>query len=54
PLFKDGGAWFNEFAVKLPVAAEAVVNELAADGVLAGVALSEGALLLAATEKNRP
>jgi glycine dehydrogenase subunit 1 len=33
-------AWFNEFAVRLPVAAAAVVEALAARGILGGVPMS--------------
>ena len=61
PLFRDGTAWFNEFAVKLPVAAEDVILKLCEDGTLAGISLGklcpslgENALLMTATEKNRP
>ncbi|MBN1807608.1 MAG: aminomethyl-transferring glycine dehydrogenase subunit GcvPA [Planctomycetes bacterium] len=60
PLYRNGLPWFNEFAVRLPAAAERVVQSLSGKGVLAGVPLArlaagadEGALLLAATEKNR-
>lgn len=54
--------FFNEFTLKLPVAADKLVNDLAAKGILAGVPVSrllpgqkefENHLLVAVTETNR-
>jgi glycine dehydrogenase subunit 1 len=43
-------AFFNEFVVELPVSATDTVKKLAAEGIIAGLALEGNKLLVAATE----
>lgn len=45
--------FFNEFRVELPVPAKSVVEKLASKGVIAGLALADNQLLVAATEMTR-
>ena len=42
--------FFNEFVVELPISAREAVNRLTAQGIIAGLALEDGKLLVAATE----
>ena len=46
-------SFFNEFRVELPCPAKSVVESLASKGVIAGLALAENHLLVAATEMTR-
>ena len=46
-------AFFNEFRVELPCPAKSAVERLASKGVIAGYALSDNHLLVAATEMTR-
>lgn len=46
----ENAAFFNEFVVTLPVDAKKLVEDLAADGMIAGLALDGNRLLVAATE----
>ena len=57
----DDAPWFNEFAIRLPGNAAAVIDALVDDGILAGVALksvlasaADTDLLVVATEKTMP
>lgn len=45
-------SFFNEFVIQLPKSAFVVVEELAKQGVIAGLALEENRLLVCATEMN--
>jgi|TARA_R110002126_G_scaffold13118_1_gene56180 glycine dehydrogenase subunit 1 len=46
----ENTAFFNEFVITLPISAEIAVNQLAAQGIIAGLALNQNRLLLCATE----
>jgi glycine dehydrogenase subunit 1 len=46
----ENDTFFNEFVITLPISAEIAVNKLAAQNIIAGLALDNNRLLLCATE----
>lgn len=46
----ENDTFFNEFVITLPISAEIAVNQLAAQNIIAGLALDDNRLLLCATE----
>ncbi len=46
----ENETFFNEFVITLPISAEIAINKLAAQGIIAGLALENNRLLLCATE----
>jgi glycine dehydrogenase subunit 1 len=49
---RSDGTVFREFAVRTPVAADTVVERMADEGFLAGIAIGEDELLVAVTERR--